>query len=82
MRACAAWRRSRVGRGVRGFHRVTSTTSKKPIQPSSVNSDWCAWNMYLPVCGKRISRIPRWPWHIITVSVNSTGSLDVPVGKY
>ena len=23
-------------------------TSKKPCQPSSVNSDWWAWNMYLP----------------------------------
>ncbi len=26
-----------------------SVTSKNPIQPSSVNSDWWAWNMYLPV---------------------------------
>ena len=23
-------------------------TSKKPCQPSSVNSDWWAWNMYRP----------------------------------
>ena len=23
-------------------------TSKKPIQPSSANSDWCAWNMNVP----------------------------------
>ena len=66
--------------GLRGVH-GQSETSKKPIQPSSVNSDWCAWNMYLPAYGKRISRIPRWPWHSITVSVSSAGVLDVPVGK-
>ncbi len=60
---------------------IYATTSKKPIQPSSVNSDWWAWNMYLPVYGKRISRIPRWPWHIITVSVSSLGCFEVPVGK-
>ncbi len=58
-----------------------SLTSKKPCQPSSVNSDWCAWNMNLPAVGKRHSRIPRWPWQSITVSVNSDGSFDVPVGK-
>ena len=56
-------------------------TSKKPCQPSSVNSDWCAWNMNFPGCGKRHSRIPRWPWQSITVSVNSDGVLLVPVGK-
>ena len=56
---------------LRGLHQ--SETSKKPIQPSSVNSDWCAWNMYLPAYGKRISRIPRWPWHSMTVSVYSLG---------
>ena len=27
----------------------SSTTSKKPIQPSSANSDWWAWNMKRPV---------------------------------
>ena len=36
-----------------------SSTSKKPIQPSSANSDWCAWNMNVPVCAKSISRTPR-----------------------
>ncbi len=56
-----------------------STTLKKPIQPSSVNSDWCAWNMNLPVLAKSISMIPRWPWHCMTVSVYSQWSL-VPVG--
>ena len=56
-------------------------TSKKPCQPSSVNSDWWAWNMNLPGWAKRHSRIPRWPWHSITVSVNSDGVFDVPVGK-
>ena len=61
----------------RGLHHVTS---KKPIQPSSANSDTCAWNMYLPSYGKRSSRIPRWPWPWITVSVSSVGSSDVPVG--
>ena len=29
-------------------HDATSTTSNIPIQPSSVNSDWWAWNMYWP----------------------------------
>ncbi len=29
-------------------HDVTSRTSNMPIQPSSANSDWCAWNMYSP----------------------------------
>ena len=68
-----------VGGGGAGLHQ--GETSKKPIQPSSVNSDWWAWNMYLPAFGKRISRIPRWPWQSITVSVNSLGSFDDPVGK-
>ena len=61
----------------RGLHH---DTSKMPCQPSSVNSDWCAWNMYLPGYGKRHSAIPRWPWHSITVSVSSAGVFDVPVG--
>ena len=56
-------------------------TSKNPCQPSSVNSDWCAWNMNLPGWAKRHSRMPRWPWHSITVSVNSDGVFEVPVGK-
>ena len=56
-------------------------TSKKPCQPSSVNSDWCAWNMYRPGCGNRHSRMPRWPWQSITVSVCSDGCEPVPVGK-
>src|SRR6185503_7485476 len=55
-------------------------TSKNPCQPSSVNSDWCAWNMNLPAVGKRHSAVPRWPWHSITVSVNSAAVGDVPVG--
>ena len=55
-------------------------TSKMPCQPSSVNSDWWAWNMYWPGCGKRHSAIPRWPWQSITVSVSSDGVFDVPVG--
>ena len=65
------------GGGV-GLHQLTS---KKPCHPSSVNSDWWAWNMNLPGCANRHSRIPRWPWHSITVSVNSDGVFDVPVGK-
>ena len=56
-----------------------SVTLKKPIQPSSVNSDWCAWNMCSPVCANSISSTPRWPWHCITVSVYSQFS-PVPVG--
>ena len=56
-------------------------TSKKPIQPSCANSDWCAWNMNLPSYGNRSSRMPRCPWHCMIVSVYSTGSSDVPVGK-
>ncbi len=56
-----------------------SSTLKYPIQPSSVNSDWCAWNMKVPVFEKRISITPRWPWHCITVSVYSQFS-PVPVG--
>ncbi len=71
--------RAALGGGGAGLHQ--GETSKKPIQPSSVNSDWWAWNMYLPAFGKRISRIPRWPWQSITVSVNSLGSRDEPVGK-
>src|SRR5262249_28180863 len=52
-----------------GLHQ--STTSKKPIQPSSVNSGWWAWNMNCPVLWKSISMIPRCPWQSITVSVYS-----------
>ena len=59
------------------FHQ--STTLKKPIQPRSVNSDWCAWNMNRPVFEKSISSTPRCPWHCITVSVYSQLS-PVPVG--
>ena len=63
-----------------GLHgRLYSSTSKKPIQPSSANSDWCAWNMNRPVLAKSISMIPRWPWQSMTVSVYSKVSLD-PVG--
>src|SRR6185503_18145002 len=51
--------------------RHQSTTSKNPIQPSSVNSVWWAWNMKRPVLAKSISTIPRCPWHSITVSVYS-----------
>ena len=47
-----------------------------------MNSDWWAWNMNFPVLGKRHSRIPRWPWHCMTVSVSSAGTRAVPVGKY
>src|SRR6185503_1805860 len=57
------------------------TTSKKPIQPNSANSETWAWNMYLPSYGKRSSRIPRCPCPWMTVSVSSVGSSDVPVGK-
>ena len=57
-----------------------SSTSKNPIQPSSANSLTWAWNMYLPVYGKRSSRMPRSPWPWITVSVKSRGSSFVPVG--
>ncbi len=65
----------------RGRATLHHETSKKPCQPSSVNSDWWAWNMNLPGCRKRHSRIPRWPWQSITVSVSSDGVFDVPVGK-
>ncbi len=61
-----------------GLHQ-SSTTSKKPIQPSSANSDWCAWNMCSPVPANWISSTPRWPWHCMTVSVYSQCS-PVPVG--
>ena len=64
--------------GCCGLHQ--SLTSKKPIQPSSANSDTWAWNMYLPAYGKRSSRMPRSPWPWITVSVKSRGSSRVPVG--
>ena len=50
---------------------IYSSTSKKPIQPSSANSDWCAWNMKRPGFGNSSSRIPRCPWQSITVSVYS-----------
>ena len=63
-----------------GAARLHQPTSKKPCQPSSVNSDWWAWNMKRPAVGKRHSRIPRWPWHSITVSVSSEGVSAVPVG--
>ena len=52
-----------------GLHH--SITLKKPIQPRSVNSVWCAWNMNRPVFAKSISSTPRCPWHCITVSVYS-----------
>ena len=45
-RAASAAKWSPGGSRGRRFHQ--STTSKKPIQPSSVNSDWWAWNMNLP----------------------------------
>ena len=57
-------------RGGRG-RRHQSITSKKPIQPSSVNSDWWAWNMKRPVFAKSISMMPRCPWQSMTVSVYS-----------
>ena len=56
-----------------------SVTLKKPIQPSSANSDWCAWNMNRPLLAKSISMIPRWPCDWTTVSVYSKWS-PVPVG--
>ena len=64
-------------RGLARAHQ--SLTSKKPIQPSSANSDWCAWNMNVPVLWKSISMIPRSPWHCMTVSVYSKWSVE-PVG--
>src|SRR3954464_15632760 len=66
-----------AGRDLGGGHQ--SSTSKNPIQPSSVNSDWCAWNMNRPVFAKSISMIPRCPWQSMTVSVYSKWSLE-PVG--
>ena len=69
--------RASAGRCGARFHQ--SVTSKKPIHPSSVNSDWCAWNMNLPVCAKSISITPRCPWHCMTRSVYSQCS-PVPVG--
>ena len=50
-----------IAEGARRARFHQSTTSKKPIQPSSVNSDWCAWNMNRPVFAKSISMIPRCP---------------------
>ena len=52
-----------------------------PCQPSSVNSDWWAWNMNEPSRLKQSSTMPRCPWQSITVSVNSAGVSEVPVGK-
>ena len=52
------------------------STSKKPIQPSSVNSDWWAWNMNLPGLWKSISITHRSPWQSITVSVYSNWSVE------
>src|SRR5215211_7987012 len=49
----------------------SSLTSKKPIQPSSANSDWCAWNMNTPGFAKSISMTPRCPCTCMTVSVYS-----------
>ena len=69
--------RPRSGVAECGLHQ--STTSKKPIQPSSANSDWCAWNMKAARVANSISSTPRWPWHCITVSVYSQWS-PVPVG--
>ena len=57
------------------WSRQSSTTSKKPIQPSSANSDWCAWNMNRPALCQSISMIPRSPWHCTTVSVYSKWSV-------
>ena len=54
-----------------GGARLHQPTSNRPIQPSCANSDWCAWNMNWPLCGNRSSRMPRWPWHCMIVSVNS-----------
>ena len=61
--------------GLRGHY----STSKKPIQPSSANSLWWAWNMKRPVFANSISRMPRSPWQSITVSVYSKWSVE-PVG--
>src|SRR4029079_9090000 len=58
-----------------------SVTSKNPIHPSAANSLLCAWNMYLPVYGKRTSSTSRCPCPWMTVSVYSSGSSEVPVGK-
>ena len=55
---------------------LRSPASKKPIQPSSVNSDWWAWNMNLPGLWNSISMMQRSPWHNITVSVYSNWSVD------
>lgn len=46
-----------------------SFTSKNPTQPSCVNSVWWAWNMNMPGCEKENSRMPRSPWHCMTVSL-------------
>src|SRR5829696_8389726 len=60
--------------------RVHYLTAKKPIQPSSANSDLWAWNMTWPGYRKRSSQTPRCPWPWMTVSVSSVGRSDVPVG--
>src|SRR5690606_6848603 len=72
--------RDRRAAGALGARLHQSSTSKTPVQPRSANSVLCAWNMNGPEYGKRSSQMPRcaWPW--ITVSVNSVGCSDVPVG--
>ena len=72
-------RAARLRRSRLGVHQ--SSTSKKPIQPSSANSVLWAWNMYLPGYGNFSSRIPRCPCTWLIVSVYSAGTSDVPVGK-
>ena len=49
--------RARAGLGAPAS--ISRSTSKKPIQPSSVNSDWCAWNMNLPGVARTRSRSRR-----------------------
>src|SRR6266536_6096943 len=43
-------------------------TSNRPDQPSSANSVLWAWNMNLPGCLYRNSRMPRcpWPWTLVS----------------
>ena len=59
---------------------ISPPPRRSPSSPSSANSETWAWNMYLPVYGKRSSRMPRSPWPWMTVSVKSRGSRRVPVG--
>ena len=70
----------RLAGGGGGRLHQSLTPRRSPSTPVPRTRDTWAWNMYLPVYGKRSSRMPRSPWPWITVSVKSRGSRRVPVG--